>query len=139
MKDYIGLKGHKYNIGELLSEKAIGAEGSVCEVIGEDDIVAKIYHKDVLLSEGVELENKLKLMMKKEIVEKHDVFSIAWPRDVLYENVNGESVFVGYTMRKITAKYTLSDLYTSLIIFIILLANTNTFIHNSSGISIISL
>lgn len=110
MKDYIGLKGHKYNIGELLSEKAIGAEGSVCEVIGEDDIVAKIYHKDVLLSEGVELENKLKLMIKKEIVEKHDVFSIAWPRDVLYENVNGESVFVGYTMRKITAKYTLSDL-----------------------------
>ena len=110
MEVYLGLSGQTYNVGDALSDEAIGAEGSICKIDGNAMLVAKIYHDDIAESESKELENKLKLMINKKIVETQGVFSIAWPRDLLYKIVNGKRIFAGYTMRKVSASYNLSDL-----------------------------
>ena len=110
MEVYLGLSSQTYNVGDALSDEAIGAEGSICEINGNVMLVAKIYHEDIAESESNELENKLKLMINKKIVEIQRVFSIAWPRDLLYKIVNGKKIFAGYTMRKVSASYNLSDL-----------------------------
>ena len=110
MEVYLGLSGQTYNVGDALSDKAVGAEGRICEIVGDTELVAKIYHDHMAESECAELESKLKLMINKKIVEAQGVFSIAWPRDILYKNSNGKRVFAGYTMRKVSASYNLFDL-----------------------------
>ena len=110
MEVYLGLSGQTYNVGGPLSDEAEGAEGSICEIIGNNTLVAKIYHANMSEFESDELESKLKLMVNKKIVETQGVFSIAWPRDILYKNINGKRVFAGYIMRKVSASYNLSDL-----------------------------
>lgn len=103
-----GIRGDIYNIGNAVSDDAIGAEGEICTVIGRSDIVAKIYHPQILESRASELEHRLSILQGKDVLEEKGVFSIAWPRDVLYDSETKR--FVGYTMRKINAKYSLYNL-----------------------------
>lgn len=107
---YYGLTGKSYNIGEVISSESTGAEGDIHSVVGNNFIVAKIYHEENLSFDNGELEKKLKLMVKKKMIEKKDFFSIAWPRDLLYEEKNGKKYFSGYTMRRVAAKFDLYDL-----------------------------
>ena len=43
-----GVTGETYHIEEPVSENAIGAEGKICTIVGKTDIVAKIYHAEIL-------------------------------------------------------------------------------------------
>ena len=115
MSIYTGLYGKTYSIGELLTNdtgELFGSEGSIYSVNGNETVVAKIYHDDVLERDSGELEKKLKLMIEKNLSEQYkSIFTIAWPRDLLYKADNGKKrIFAGYIMRKVSAKYNLSDL-----------------------------
>ena len=73
MSIYTGLYGKTYSIGELLTNdtgELFGSEGSIYSVNGNETVVAKIYHDDVLERDSGELEKKLKLMIEKNLSEQ---------------------------------------------------------------------
>jgi len=85
------------NLGRKLDE---GGEGTVYEITGHPELVAKVYKVD---KRTPERESKLKAMVAnppqddtRKLSSPH--ISIAWPTDLLYE----QSRFVGYLMPRIS-------------------------------------
>lgn len=88
--------GKPLNLGPPIGR---GGEAVVCEVLGNPDIVAKIYHKNKRLDDQVA---KLTLMVKSPPRDTamiyHGHTSIAWPKSVLYED---EEELAGFIMPKV--------------------------------------
>ena len=105
MKQFFGMNNKKYTLGKF---KGKGAEGSVYELVGESDIVAKIYHDTKIKNEKdhEELDQKLQTMVNMKITPYVDgVLRFAWPLDVLYS----DGKMVGFVMPAIKEKTRIFD------------------------------
>ena len=81
-----------------------GGEGSIYEIIGKNDSVAKIYHGSF---DAKELEEKITIMMGNP--PNSTVRSqIAWPSERLYD---AQHQFIGIIMPKIDASSSLFEIY----------------------------
>ncbi len=97
MTAYVSISNREViTLGQKLGE---GGEGTVYEISGRPELIAKIYHAFQRTSER---ENKLRAMVAnppeddtRRLSPPH--ISIAWPVDVLYE----QKQFVGYVMPRI--------------------------------------
>lgn len=87
---YSTVTGRRYT----LPEKAFagGGEGSVYEVIGQSELVAKIYPPDKRTSER---ERKITAMLGTDASLMRNY---AWPSDILF----GDEGFMGYVMRRVS-------------------------------------
>ena len=111
MKFYKGKSSEtEYLIKDIISDDATGTEGSILEVSGSSGLVAKIYHKWYLELEGKELEEKLEYMVGIKIDEKQRDYIIAWPKEIIRDYIEGNWVFVGYTMREVPSMYNIRDI-----------------------------
>ena len=100
--EYIGSNNAKYTLENTPFKK--GGEGSVYNIAGKPDCVAKIYHGSVITAE---LEAKIKYI-KNNPPSKTILDQIAWPLDCL-RNIKGQ--FVGFVMPKLQIDVELGDLY----------------------------
>lgn len=89
-----------YVLGNFIAE---GGEGSVYEVNGYPQYVAKIYHNNPNST------LKRKLIYMTTAPKPYDLEHIAWPIEVLYEN---NATVRGYLMKKITGTKILEDIIT---------------------------
>lgn len=94
------------NQGELVSlEKEIGrgGEGTIYEIKGSGELVAKIYHKPINTNKA----NKLSLMvsLKTDTLLK----TFAWPVNTLHEKPGGN--IIGFLMKKVTGYKEIHHLY----------------------------
>ena len=111
MKFYKGKSSEtEYLIKDIISDDATGTEGSILEVSGSSGLVAKIYHKWYLELEGKELEEKLEYMVGIKIDEKQRDYISAWPKEIIRDYIEGNWVFVGYTMREVPSMYNIRDI-----------------------------
>ncbi|WP_439365251.1 hypothetical protein ACNJYD_02655 [Bradyrhizobium sp. DASA03005] len=86
-------------LGKLLGR---GGEGAVFEIVGEPDLVAKIYHPD----KARERQQKIAAMVASGI--QTQVSNAAFPLSPLYE---GAGTFAGFTMRRIGKQKPVHQLY----------------------------
>ncbi|MET4418303.1 hypothetical protein [Bradyrhizobium sp. RT3a] len=86
-------------LGKLLGR---GGEGAVFEIVGEPDLVAKIYHPD----KARERQQKIAAMVASGIQTK--VSNAAFPLYPLYE---GAGTFAGFTMHRIGKQKPVHQLY----------------------------
>ena len=100
---YQGLKGEIYNLEE--NRIAGGGEGSIYGVIGDSNIVAKVFRED---KRTVYREEKLCCMVREEMTNDQMQY-ITWPLDVIYDR-NG---FVGYIMSRASGMQSLTALYST--------------------------
>ncbi len=100
--EYIGSNKAKYTLENTPFKK--GGEGSVYNIVGKPDCVAKIYHGNVITAE---LESKIKYITNNP-PSKTILDQIAWPLDYL-RNANGQ--FVGFVMPKLKIDAELGELY----------------------------
>lgn len=95
----------------ILQEPAIksGGEGAVYNILGYNNVVAKIY---LSKADAKERESKIREMssLSKTLGFKnsHILDDIAWPLSPLF---NKEKEFIGFGMSRITAKFELDDIY----------------------------
>jgi serine/threonine protein kinase len=89
----------------ILSPKrrAVGGEGEIYDIIGQPNLVAKIYKPG---KTGQEKERKLFRMINFQPV-KSVLSQIAWPQDVLYN----AGQFIGFTMQKVNINEDLNVIY----------------------------
>lgn len=107
MSEYFGQNHQKkYILGKRISS---GGEGAVFEVVGKNNLVAKIYHDNRLSDSGngtnsrTYIKEKIQTMLEQSVNPYiNGVLSIAWPQDTLEDN-NG--VFVGYVMPRVDSKH----------------------------------
>ena len=99
--DYFGQK-MKYTLEVTPFKK--GGEGSVYNIVGKSDVVAKIYHSGVVTAE---LEAKIKYITNNPPA-KSILNQIAWPQDYL---TDASGKFVGFVMPKLKIDAELGDLY----------------------------
>ncbi len=85
---------------------AKGGEGTVHDVVGNRNVVAKLYHKKGRTSER---EKKILAMINKPPVGSV-AKQIAWPSDILY---TGAGEFVGFIMPRVSNTVELSSLYSN--------------------------
>ena len=110
---FIGLSRREYTISEaqLIGK---GREGKVYKVqLSREDAVAIKMYSEELLSDpdfSKRLEEKLKIMISKPIAEKNGVFSIAWPKDIVYKEDAGIRTFAGYVQCIVDGNCTLSNI-----------------------------
>lgn len=91
-------------LGPLLHR---GGEGEIYEIKGHPDIVAKIYHKDRVITERIE---KIKLMVQKvpeNPTESSNHPSFTWPLDLVMDR----GKIRGYIMRRISNMYPIYSLF----------------------------
>ena len=100
--EYIGSNNAKYTLENTPFKK--GGEGSVYNIVGKPNCVAKIYHGSVITAE---LESKIKYITNNP-PSKTILDQIAWPLDYL-RNANGQ--FVGFVMPKLKIDAELGELY----------------------------
>ena len=100
---YQGLKGEIYDLEE--NRIAGGGEGSIYGVVGDSDIVAKVFREDKRTSYR---EEKLCCMIREEMTNEQRKY-ITWPLDVIYDR-NG---FVGYIMSRVSDMQSLTALYST--------------------------
>ena len=81
-----------------------GGEGDVYRIVGQNDLVAKIYHLD---RRTKELEQKVTRMANNPPAESV-LNQVAWPLDVLYSM---EGAFYGFVMPKLRITAELSQVY----------------------------
>lgn len=95
----------KYDLGTKPFAK--GGEGAIYDVIGNTNLVAKIYNDPKKITN--ELKKKLERMATiKSNCQTRSVFeNYAWPEDVLYKNKK----FVGYVMPRIKNTIKLKEFY----------------------------
>src|SRR4051794_30499034 len=86
-------------LGKLLGR---GGEGAVFEIVGEPDLVAKIYHPD----KARERQQKIAAMVASGIQNK--LSNAAFPLSPLYE---GAGTFAGFAMRRIGKQKPVHQLY----------------------------
>lgn len=86
-------------LGKLLGR---GGEGAVFEIVGQPDLVAKIYHPD----KARERQQKIAAMVASGIQTK--VSNAAFPLSPLYE---GTGTFAGFTMHRIGKQKPVHQLY----------------------------
>ena len=97
-----------------LQEPAIksGGEGAVYNIIGYNNVVAKIYLSKV---DAKERESKIREMSSLSETlgfrKTHILDDIAWPLAPLF---NKAKEFIGFGMSRITAKFELDDIYSCL-------------------------
>lgn len=91
--------GQKY----VLFEESItsGGEGSIYNIEGMPDLVAKIYHEK---NRTENRKNKLLAMLE---TDSNDLSECAWPHAILYQDNN----FCGYVMQKVSGLSSLIDFY----------------------------
>lgn len=91
--------GQKY----VLFEESItsGGEGSIYNIEGMPDLVAKIYHEK---NRTESRKNKLLAMLE---TDSNDLSECAWPHAILYQDNN----FCGYVMQKVLGLSSLIDFY----------------------------
>ena len=97
----IGKGGKQYNLEP--APFAQGGEGEIYNVIGQPQIVAKLYKPGKITSDH---ERKLITMMSSP-PSANVMTQIAWPQDVLYK----QSVFVGFIMQKFKLNEDLNVIY----------------------------
>ena len=100
--EYYGQSKTSYKLSDTPFKK--GGEGSVYDIVGKSDHVAKIYHSSVVTTE---LEAKIKYITNNQ-PSKSILNQIAWPVDYLTDT-NGK--FVGFVMPKLKIDAELGDLY----------------------------
>jgi DNA-binding helix-hairpin-helix protein with protein kinase domain len=91
-RDFFDHLGRKISLGTKLGA---GAEGSVFEITGNQDFVAKVYHENKPLPTGAEL--KLPEMVARANDELCRV--AAWPIATLHERAGGR--LIGFAMRRL--------------------------------------
>ena len=99
---YKGKGGKQYNLAQ--NPFAQGGEGKVYEVLGDMQIVAKLYKNGL---NTVEKERKL-ITMVDNPPDKTIMTQISWPLDVLYDNSN---TFVGFVMPRLNINEELNVIY----------------------------
>ncbi|XMB66624.1 hypothetical protein RI065_10015 [Mycoplasmatota bacterium zrk1] len=98
------LKGKSGNVYQLEDKPfAKGGEGEVFEVIGNKDIVAKIYKNT---SSNDSREKKVEEMVTRSI-DSSLLKNVAWPKDLLYDGKQ----FVGFVMKKMELNEELNVIY----------------------------
>ena len=100
--EYYGQNGKRYNLKASPFKK--GGEGSVYELVGNDQLVAKIYHAKVVTEE---LKSKIKYITNNP-PDKSILNQIAWPQDYLMDSAGN---FVGFVMPKLQIDAELGELY----------------------------
>jgi serine/threonine protein kinase len=80
-----------------------GGEGSIYRVVGQDNIVAKIYNPE---KRTTERERKVLAMTRKK-PDAAMLDQCAWPSEALYDN----GKFMGYAMPKLSGSKNLRELY----------------------------
>ena len=109
----LGLNRREYTISEaqLIGK---GREGKVYRVqLSREEAAAIKMYSEELLSDpdfSKRLEEKLKIMISKPIAEKNGVFSIAWPKDIVYKEDAGIRTFAGYVQCIVDGNCTLSNI-----------------------------
>ena len=98
---YKGKGGLQYDLA--VKPLAAGGEGRIYNIVGQPDLVAKIYKSG---KASLEKERKL-LTMIKEPPDESVLSQIAWPRDVLYN----AGLFVGFTMPRMEINEDLNVMY----------------------------
>ena len=78
---------------ETADEINSGGEGTVYNLRGRTDAIAKIYFAK---NRNLERELKLQAMMKNPVRMEKDYHYLTWPTNLLYEANGGK--FAGYTM-----------------------------------------
>ena len=99
---YKGKGGKQYTLDQ--NPFAQGGEGKLYNVIGNPDIVAKIYKNGL---NNAEKENKL-LIMVDNPPSQQVMSQIAWPLDVLYDSRHS---FVGFVMPKLPINEDINVIY----------------------------
>lgn len=103
MKSYTGKNNNIYHLEDVYIGK--GGEGSVYNIIGDPNQVAKIYDprkKFKTEADRQELLEKLETMYSMKINTVIDgILRVAWPTDILFDN----GTFVGYVMPKVKLPY----------------------------------
>lgn len=102
----------QYVLEEMDVNGLKGSEGIIYPVIGEPNLVAKVYNEETLIynNSNGELEDKLKQMQAMNIPETLQGFLIAWPRNLIYKHENNKKSFIGYIMQKVDFEYTIKTL-----------------------------
>ena len=95
---YYGLlQKQSYELGQKLG---CGGDGTVYEIQGYPDLVAKIYRPGRFASDEdrATMDRKLKAMLSIKIRDRVDgILRLAWPRDILYE----DGTMVGFVMMRL--------------------------------------
>lgn len=107
MATYFGRNRYtSYTLGNRLGG---GGEGEVYEILGKQNLVAKIYFESKFNpSSGFsnprqELKEKIETMLDQPVDPYiNGVLSVAWPQDIL---TNQQGQFVGYTMPRVNSKH----------------------------------
>ncbi|WGS26110.1 hypothetical protein [Bradyrhizobium sp. ISRA464] len=99
LKSIFDQQGKAVQLGKLLGR---GGEGAVFEIVGQPDLVAKIYHPD----KARERQQKIPAMVASGLQAK--VSNAAFPIAPLYE---GAGTFAGFTMRRIGKQKPVHELY----------------------------
>ena len=110
---YIGIRNREYSISET-QMIGKGREGRVYRAQSDsgESVAVKLYSEDLLSDHDYsnQLEIKLKSLISKPVVETFGVFSIAWPRDLVYKEEGGKRWFAGYVQRIVDGNCTLSNI-----------------------------
>lgn len=105
MARYYDSKGKTYNLPG--SPLAKGGEGSIFEVPGRPDLVAKVYHPGMDGSEIANRRAKIEAMVKGS---KPSSDEVAWPQFALYRDARC-SDFAGFAMKRISSGKSVNSLY----------------------------
>ncbi len=81
-----------------------GGEGAIYSILENENLVAKIYHQDRI---SEELADKI-LFMTKNPPDNDIMEQIAWPKDILVDNLGN---FVGFIMPKLSIDTDLKAIY----------------------------
>ena len=101
----------KKNTKLNLSLIGSGGEGSVYEIVGYPQKVAKIYHPDsvdVMNNREAKIDAMVAMRESSEFKNANLEKDIAWPLSPLYDD---HMKFIGFGMNRISAKTELDDLY----------------------------
>lgn len=130
MAEYKGYSGKTYRTQD--TPFAGGGEGSIYEIVGTSDYVAKIFKQD---KRTMERERKLSIMVSNRPSAQEQY---AWPMDVLYE----KGRFAGYLMPRISGKEKLRNIYVydnrrgkPWSLFVAIAKNLAAAVHNVHGIN----
>jgi serine/threonine protein kinase len=96
-----GLHGTIYGLKQ--KPFAGGGEGNIHDIIGKDNLVAKLYHAKMRTTER---EQKIIAMLNNPPSAEY-IDQFAWPTDLLYEN----SQFAGYVMPRLNNVTALNEVY----------------------------
>ncbi len=112
MATYYGRnKSKSYVLGKQLGS---GGEGAVFEIVGNSNLVAKVYSAQKLSSSfdyadaRTYLHEKINTMLDQPVnpyiagASGQNVLTVAWPQDLLTDSYGN---FVGYTMPRVNSKY----------------------------------